>query len=42
MSQSRDVCENWEQCELEELEGTGHFRILRTESVLNRVIEFLE
>jgi esterase/lipase len=42
ISQSRDVCENWEQCELEELEGTGHFRILRTESVLNRVIEFLE
>ncbi len=42
ISQSRAVHENWANCELEELEGTGHFRILRTEKVLDRVIGFLD
>jgi len=42
ISQSRNVFQNWPQCQMEELEGTGHFRILRIESVLERVVEFLD
>ena len=41
LEQSRRVAENWQQCTLEEVTDTGHFRILRTESVLDRVLEFL-
>ena len=41
ISQSRNVFQNWPQCQMEEIEGTGHFRILRTESVLERVVDFL-
>lgn len=40
--QSRNVHENWTASEFEEVEGTGHFRILRTASVLKQVIEFIE
>ncbi len=40
--QARNVHENWPASEFEEVEGTGHFRILRTESVLKRVVEFIE
>jgi len=40
--QSKNVYKNWSNCEFEEVEGTGHFRILRTEKVLNRVIEFMK
>ncbi|MEL7145516.1 MAG: hypothetical protein AAFO69_04040 [Bacteroidota bacterium] len=39
--QSIAVAANWPQCKHEEVTETGHFRILRTESVLNRVIQFL-
>lgn len=39
--QSKNVYENWENCAFKEIEGTGHFRILRTESVLDDVVEFL-
>jgi len=42
ISQSRNVHNNWEKSEFEEIEGTGHFRILRTEKVINRVIKFLK
>ncbi|MFK7935061.1 MAG: alpha/beta fold hydrolase, partial [Saprospiraceae bacterium] len=41
IQQSQNVCKNWEVCDLIEIEGTGHFRILRTENVLDRVVEFL-
>jgi len=27
---------------MEEIEGTGHFRILREEKVINRVVQFME
>lgn len=39
--QSQSVANNWKNCELKTVEGTGHFRILRTESVLDEVVEFL-
>ena len=38
---SRRVQEGWPVCEIEEIEGTGHFRMLRTDFVLDRVVEFL-
>lgn len=41
IEQSRNVCANWDACQLEEIEGTGHFRILRTEEVLDKVLDFL-
>lgn len=40
--QSKNVHKNWANCEFEEIEDTGHFRILRTEKVINRVIDFLK
>lgn len=40
--QSRNIDKNWENCTLEEIEGTGHFRILRTDYVLNDIINFLK
>ncbi len=40
--QSRNVKENWNNCILEEVENTGHFRILRDKDVIDRVIEFLD
>lgn len=42
IQQSRDVANNWAVCTLEEIEGTGHFRILRTPSVLDRVLDFMQ
>lgn len=42
IQQSRDVFKNWKNCEMKEIEGTGHFRILRTEGVLNDIQQFLE
>lgn len=41
ISRSRNVYNNWKACEFLEVEGTGHFRILRTESVLDKTLEFL-
>lgn len=41
IDQSKNVCNNWKNCTLKEIEGTGHFRILRTESVINEVINFM-
>lgn len=41
IEQSKHVNKNWGAAKLEEITGTGHFRILRTESVINRVISFL-
>lgn len=42
IAQSENVVKNWQNATLKTVEGTGHFRILRTESVLNEVVEFLE
>ncbi|ANQ51507.2 alpha/beta hydrolase [Flammeovirga sp. MY04] len=42
LAQSESVAKAWgDKCELVKIEGTGHFRILRTESVLDQVINFL-
>ena len=41
ISQAQDVYNNWPQCEMLEIEGTGHFRILRTDWVIDKVIDFL-
>ncbi|MFK7756442.1 MAG: alpha/beta fold hydrolase [Flavobacteriales bacterium] len=41
LTQSQNVNKNWENSLLEVLEGTGHFRILRTPKVIDRVIQFL-
>ena len=42
IAQSRNVQSKWSVCDFEEIKGTGHFRILRTPSVLDRVVDFLE
>ena len=41
IDRSKNVHENWEGNIFVEIEGTGHFRILRTESVLKQVLEFI-
>ena len=38
---SRNVYKNWKNATLQEITGTGHFRILRDESVLENVIKFI-
>ena len=42
IEQSLNVHHNWKNSKFETVEGTGHFRILRTKSVLDRAIHFLE
>lgn len=39
---SRYIAEQWAKANIWEIEGTGHFRMLRTEFVLNKVVEFFE
>lgn len=39
---SKQVADNWDVCTFKEIEDTGHFRILRTPSVLDDVYNFLE
>lgn len=39
--QARLVNESWENSILEEIESTGHFRILREPFVINRIVAFL-
>lgn len=41
ISRSKNVHNNWNTSEFKEVEGTGHFRILRTKHVLNTVIDYL-
>lgn len=41
IAQSRKVHENWDASIMEEISGTGHFRILRTDYVIERVINYL-
>ncbi len=38
---SKNVHRNWTASEFNEVEGTGHFRILRTKQVLDTVLEYL-
>ena len=40
--QSRNVHANWPQAQFLEVEGTGHFRILRTPEVLDRIVAFID
>lgn len=42
ISRSKNVHKNWKVCEFIEVEGTGHFRILRTKFVLEKTLEFLD
>lgn len=42
VDESRQVAKKWEAAILEEVTHTGHFRILRTEMVLERAVSFLE
>jgi pimeloyl-ACP methyl ester carboxylesterase len=41
ISQSKHVHENWTASEFREIEGTGHFRILRTKNIIDQVIAFI-
>lgn len=41
ISRSKRVHHNWKNAEFKEVEGTGHFRILRTKEVLDVTIQFL-
>ena len=41
VEQSKEVNALWEEATLEEVKGTGHYRILRTEAVLKRALLFL-
>lgn len=42
IAQSKNVSAQWANCQFVPIEGTGHFRILRTNSVLNKVIAFMD
>lgn len=42
IAQSRNVHRNWPVCTFQEIEGTGHFRILRTPAVIEKVVTFLQ
>ena len=42
IGRSKNVHSNWKNCEFNEIQGTGHFRILRTDFVIEKVIEFLK
>lgn len=39
--QSKNVHSSWPQAQFVEIEGTGHFRILRTPEVLDRIVAFI-
>ncbi len=41
ISQSQNVSKNWTVCQFKAIEGTGHFRILRTEAVIHTLMDFL-
>jgi len=42
ISRSKNVHNNWKVSEFKEISGTGHFRILRTDMVIENVINYLE
>ena len=41
ISRSKNVHKNWTKSEFMKIDGTGHFRILRTEKVIDKVIDYL-
>ena len=41
ISRSRNVNNNWSVSKFKEIEGTGHFRILRTKEVIDKVINYI-
>jgi pimeloyl-ACP methyl ester carboxylesterase len=41
IQRSQNVHKNWKVCDLCEIEGTGHFKMLKTDFVMNKTIEFL-
>lgn len=41
VAQSENINRNWDNCTLKVIEGTGHFRILRTDFVIEDVVEFM-
>lgn len=42
IQQSRKVQSEWENCKLEEVEGTGHFKVLTTDWVISKIVAFME
>lgn len=42
INRSRNVHNNWKNSEFLEITGTGHFRIIRTKSVIDKTLEFLK
>lgn len=42
INRSRNVCNHWKVCKMVEVEGTGHFKILKSKSVLDLTIAFLD
>ncbi len=42
IDRAKNVVKNWPVGKMEEIEGTGHFRILREEKVIKRILQFLE
>jgi pimeloyl-ACP methyl ester carboxylesterase len=42
IARTKNVYDSWPNCTFVEIEGTGHFRILRTDSVIDKAIEFLK
>lgn len=42
IKQSKNVYANWKVCKFIEVENTGHFGILKSDSVINLVLEFLK
>jgi hypothetical protein len=41
IEQSKEVEAAWKEARLEKITGTGHYRILRTKSVLQKALNFL-
>ncbi|MFS4492185.1 alpha/beta fold hydrolase [Maribacter sp. 2308TA10-17] len=41
IARSKNVHKNWPEARFKEIEGTGHFRILRTKSVIDAIVDFL-
>jgi len=41
IERSKTVCNNWQACQFVEVQGTGHFRILRDSNVIQQVLGFL-
>lgn len=42
IQRSKNVANNWKNCEFMEVEGTGHMKILRTNFVIKKILFFLK